>query len=44
MIALSALKQCGRPTPAVIAEPAGFKEMVKAVADKNGVKAGALGR
>ncbi|MBN1906068.1 MAG: 16S rRNA (uracil(1498)-N(3))-methyltransferase [Deltaproteobacteria bacterium] len=38
MIAQSALKQCGRPAPAVIAEPSGFKEMVQAVADKDGVK------
>lgn len=37
-IALSALKQCGRPAAAVISEPVGFKEMVKAVTDKAGVK------
>jgi 16S rRNA (uracil1498-N3)-methyltransferase len=38
MIAQSALKQCGRAVPADIAEPAGFKEMVKASSEKSGVK------
>ncbi len=37
-IALSALKQCGRAVPATIAEPINFKEMVKAVANKEGIK------
>jgi 16S rRNA (uracil1498-N3)-methyltransferase len=38
MIAQSALKQCGRAIPAEINDPINFKEMVKAVADKGGVK------
>jgi 16S rRNA (uracil1498-N3)-methyltransferase len=38
MIAQSALKQCGRAVPAVINDPMDFKEMVKAVAQKEGVK------
>ncbi len=38
MIAQSALKQCGRAIPAEINDPINFKEMVKAVAQKEGVK------
>jgi 16S rRNA (uracil1498-N3)-methyltransferase len=38
MIAQSALKQCGRATPAVIAEPVSIIDMIKAAADKEGIK------
>jgi 16S rRNA (uracil1498-N3)-methyltransferase len=38
MIAQSALKQCGRAVPAEINDPIHFREMVKAVAQKKGIR------